>query len=168
MARQASSSRSIQAAVKKRNALEEALSCFEEGGSDSETLQAGLENASHSFGSLNEDLNSLKDQARSLKRDIAEWKDWFEGLSELRKPEEISKLQIEISRLASALSGVQAQIAVVVPKHFAAMAAVEQARARLEGLQLKGEEADAVIKAKLRRKISAAKGAETRARRRGS
>ena len=108
-------------------------------------------------------LASLKVAAKDVKRDIADWKGWFDALPPDRQADERAKLALEVARLGADLAALESEIGPAVVEVHRLVGQAVSARARQEGLHDEGERAVPRIRSVIRRKMAEAERIKKRA-----
>lgn len=103
-----------------------------------------------------DETDRLKAAAKAIKREIADWKAWWEALPSERAPAEIPKLQVEVGRLAARLAETEATIAQRIARHAHHHGLALALRARADAIAAHGPAAEQDIRASLESGLQAA------------
>ena len=103
-----------------------------------------------------DETERLKAAAKAIKREIADWKAWWDALPPERAPTEIAKLQVEVGRLAARLAETEATIAQRLASHAHHHGLALALRARADAIAAHGPAAELDIRASLESGLQAA------------
>jgi hypothetical protein len=103
-----------------------------------------------------DETERLKAAAKAIKREIADWKAWWDALPPERAPTEIAKLQVEVGRLAARLAETEAMIAQRIARHAHHHGLALALRARADAIATHGPAAELDIRASLESGLQAA------------
>lgn len=102
---------------------------------------------------LKAEISALKAKAKTVKREIADWKAWYDALPEERAPDEIGKMRASIDRLVEVLTATEAEISALHPLHSERQGVAIALRARADAIEEEGPEADQELEKMLRQDL---------------
>ncbi len=98
-------------------------------------LQAALEQAEDDIERLEAETEKAKQQSKKRKREIDEWKAWYNNQAGIDKTAARAKLDSEITWRAAEINALEARIAQLVADDLEAEGRVEQARHQMTALE---------------------------------
>lgn len=99
-----------------------------------EALEATIQEAQAQVDSIQAEINEAKSLAKKRKREIHEWKLWYQGLPGIDKTAEWAKLQNEIDWRAAEIRSLEEQISGLENEKWNATGRLEMAKQSLEAL----------------------------------
>lgn len=119
-------------AVELRDQLEKERA---EGPLAAEALKAAIQDAQAQVDRIQAEINEAKSLAKKRKREIDEWKLWYQGLPGIDKTAEWAKLKNEIDWRGAEINTLQEQISILETKKWTATGVLETARIRLAAFE---------------------------------
>ncbi len=83
---------------------------------DQSALDAAISDKIAQYNKYQEDVNIFKDRIEKLKRDISDWKQWYNFIADIDKSEQIKRLDIEIRWRAEEIRDLQHKIGALEAK----------------------------------------------------
>jgi hypothetical protein len=91
-------------------------------------LEQGVQKWEHECAGLKAEVKKAEALAKKRKREIDEWKQWYNGIPKIDKSEEWAKLEAEIAWRAHEINDAQNKINQLYEQHLAAQTQLEMAR----------------------------------------